>query len=250
MAAAPRSDEEQLDALEEVCNLCQGAWKTALARAGLEPIALGLPTARRTHEMPNYPTGKQLGSYTFTLPGPMRVTLLEHVAAVVNKPLTSISPGDVLTDPLVAPGKQLALLRRGTVLNTRYIARIHDLLNPPPEEVFMLRVIEPSPLALFMRRSPRRTVDESLTVIVRSDGREKRLYGRVHAINKNGLGATIFTTLPLGQTVTLDFDLEGVGFRIQAIVRNCKESRCGFEFLNVPEKLLPKLKEIVRGLTV
>ena len=102
---APHSEEEQLDALEEVCARCQEEWQTALASAGLEPVSPGLPTARRTPDMPNCPAAKELGSSSFTLPGPIRVTLLEHAATVVEKPLTAISSGDVLTDPLNVPGR-------------------------------------------------------------------------------------------------------------------------------------------------
>lgn len=92
-------------------------------------------------------------------------------------------------------------------------------------------------------------MDSLLTVIVRAEGREKQLYGRIHVIGDNGLGATIFDPLNLGQTVTLDFVLDGVEFRMHAIVRNREESRSGFEFLSVPSESARRLKEIVRGLT-
>jgi hypothetical protein len=252
LSEAPSSDAELCDALAEVCNMCQGAWKSVLEHANLVPITPGWPTARATSEFPQHlATPKQLGSSSFTLPGPIRVTFLEQVATVVDKPLNAITPGDVLADPINTEGQKLALLKRGTVLNTRYIARIRDLMDPMLEEDVKLHVIEPSPLALYMRRRwPRKAMDSSLTVIAKTDGKEKRFQGRVFDISQNGLGAIIFDILNPGQRVTLDFELCGdVTVRIDAIVRHRKGSRCGFEFQSIPPESLHKLEEVVRGLT-
>jgi CheY-like chemotaxis protein len=250
LSEVPHSDAEIRDAIEEVCNMCQGAWKTDLENAGLQPLAPGWPTARRSHEIPQTSPSQRLGSSSFTLPGPIRVTVLEQVARVVDKPLDAISPGDVLADSLSVPGQKLPLMKRGTALNARYIERIHDRLKPPEEENIKLRVIEPSSLALFMlRRWPRMSVDALLTLLVRSDGKEKQLRGRIHDISENGLGATIPDMLNPGQTVTLYFGLSGdEEFRIEAILRRRTGFRCGFEFLNVPLPSADRLKQAIKGM--
>ena len=251
LSEAPPSDAELYDALEEVCNMCQGAWKSDLENAGLEPIIPGCPIAKRTREVPHSSKAKQLSSTTFTLAGPIRVTLLEYTASVVDKPLAAILPGDVLADSISVAGRKLELLKRGTVLTARYIARIHEALNPSPDENFKLHVIEPSPLGMFMRRRwPRKAVDSSLTVLVRIGGMEKQLSGRVRDISENGLGAVIFDTLNLGQTVTLVFGLgDGAEFRFEAVVRHRQPPRCGFEFLSVPTQSMDKLREAVELLS-
>ena len=225
--------------------MCQSAWKADLEHAGLEPILPGGPIAKRTREVPLSSKAKQLSSTTFTLPGPVRVTLLEYTATVVDKPLAAVLPGDVLADPITVAGRKVELLKRGTVLTARYIARIHEALNP--DEHFKLHVIEPSPLGMFMRRRwPRKAVDSSLKVLVRIGGMEKQLNGRVRDISENGLGAVIFDTLNLGQKVTLTFDLgEGGEFHFEAVVRHRQPPRCGFEFLSVPSQSIDKLREAV-----
>ena len=252
LSEAPPSDAELYDALEEVCNMCQGAWKSDLENAGLEPIIPGGPMAKRTREVPHSSKAKQLSSTTFTLPGPIRVTLLEYAATVVDKPLAAVLPGDVLADPISVAGRKLELLKRGTVLTARYIARIHDALSPLPEENFKLHVIEPSPLGMFMRRRwPRIAVDSPLTLMVKINGMEKQLSGRVRDLSENGLGAIIFDTLNLGQTVTLAFDLgDGAEFRFEAVVRHRQAPRCGFEFLSVPSQFRHKFREAVGLLSV
>jgi hypothetical protein len=232
--------------------MCQGAWKSDLENAGLEPIIPGCPIAKRTREVPHSSKAKQLSSTTFTLAGPIRVTLLEYTASVVDKPLAAILPGDVLADSISVAGRKLELLKRGTVLTARYIARIHDALSPLPEENFKLHVIEPSPLGMFMRRRwPRIAVDSPLTVMIKVNGMEKQLSGRVRDLSENGLGAIIFDTLNLGQTVTLAFDLgDGAEFRFEAVVRHRQAPRCGFEFLSVPSQFRYKFREAVGLLSV
>jgi CheY-like chemotaxis protein len=251
LSEAPPSDTELYDALEEVGSMCQSAWKADLENTGLEPIVPGGPVAKRTREVPLSSKAKQLSSTTFTLPGPIRVTLLEYTATVVDKPLAAVLPGDVLADPVRVAGRKVELLKRGTVLTARYIARIHEALNPSPDENFKLHVIEPSPLGMFMRRRwPRKAVDSSLTVLVRIGGMEKQLSGRVRDISENGLGAVIFDTLNLGQTVTLVFGLgDGAEFRFEAVVRHRQPPRCGFEFLSVPTQSMDKLREAVELLS-
>jgi CheY-like chemotaxis protein len=252
MSEAPHSDAELRDALEEVCNMCQGAWKTDLENAGLQPVTPGWPTARRTHEIPQCSTSKRLGASGFTLPGPIRITLLEHVAMVVEKSIADITPGEVLMDSLSVPGQKLPLMKRGTALNPRYISRILDRLKPAPEQVVTLRVVEPSPLALFMRRrGPRMTVDALLTVTVKSEGKIKQLFGRLHDLSEHGLGASIPDPLNAGQTVTLDFGLGGgdEDFRLEAILRHRQGFRCGFEFVNVPAQSAERLRQTVKELT-
>ena len=249
MSEAPHSDVELCDALEEVCNRCHGIWQQVWESSDLQPITAGWPTARPTHEIPHCSSATQLGHCSFTLPGPIRVTIIEQLASVLDKPLSAVSPGDVLADPLSTVGQKLPLLKRGSVLNAKYISRIRDLLACPPEEEFKLRVIEPSPLALLLRRrTPRRPVESSLTVHTVTEGRERQLFGRVHDISESGLGATVFDALNTGQNVALDFDLSGVEFRIEAIVRHRQGSRCGFEFLSIPSKSQTKLREIVKCL--
>jgi CheY-like chemotaxis protein len=251
MPEAPRNDAELCDALEEVCNMCQGAWKANLENAGMEPCAPGWPAARRSHEIPQCSTAKRLGASGFSLPGPIRVTLLEHLAVVMDKPLAAISPGDVLLDSLSVPGQNLPLMKRGTALNARYIARIHERLKPPPDKIITLRIVEPSPLALFMRRRPRTAMDALLIVTVKSEGKDKQLYGRVHDISEHGLGGSVSDPLSVGQTVTLDFafDAGGEDFRLDAVVRHRQGFRCGFEFVNAPPQVAERLKKSVKELT-
>jgi len=250
LSEIPHSDAELRDALEEVCNMCQGAWKTDLEDGGLQPLAPGWPTARRTHEIPKISPAQRRNSSSFTLPGPIRVTVVEHVATIVDKSLDEISPGDVLADSLSMPGQKLPLMKRGTALNAKYIARINDRLKPAEKEVLKLRVIEPSPQALFMlRRWPRTSVDASLTLFLRSDGKEKQLQGRIHDVSENGLGATIPEMLDPGQMVILDFSLGAdEDFRVEAILRRRHGFRCGFEFLHVPPYVAEKLKQAIKGL--
>jgi CheY-like chemotaxis protein len=251
MSEAPTSDAQLRDALEEVCNKCLEVWKHDLESTGLQPMTVVWATARRSREVPNLPPTGQGDSYAFVLPGPIRVAVFEQAARVVDKPLAEIARGDILADPISATGQKVTLLKRGSILNARYIARIHELLHPRPEENFTLRVIEPSPLALFMmRRSARKAVDSLLKAVVRSDGGEKQIQGRIRDISENGLGAMIFDPLNPGQTVTLEFGLGGGDgeFRIEAIVRHREGSRCGFEFLSNPSPSVQRLKEAVRGL--
>jgi CheY-like chemotaxis protein len=250
MSEAPTSDVQLGDALEEVCNKGLEVWKRDLESSGLQPMTVVWATARRSHEVPNPPVTQRHVCYSFTLAGPIRVTVFEQAARILDKPLAEIARGDILADPIMATGQKVSLLKRGTILNAKYIARIHELLHPLPEEQFTLRVIEPSPLALFMmRRSARKALDSSLKAVVRTDGKEKQVHGRVRDISENGLGAMIFDPLNPGQTVTLEFGLGGEGeFRIDAIVRHREGSRCGFEFLSSPSPSVQKLKEAVRGL--
>jgi CheY-like chemotaxis protein len=249
LSEAPHSDAELRDALEEVCNMCQGAWKMDLESAGLQPLAAGWPTARRAHEIPHCSPAQRLGASSFTLPGPIRVTVLEHAARVLDKPLDAISQGDVLADSLSVPGQKLPLMKRGTALNPKYIMRIQDRLLSPDDNL-TLRVIEPSPLALFMlRRWPRTSVDALLTLSVKIEGKEKQMHGRIHDISENGLGATIAETLHPGQAVTLDFGLGGdEEFRIEAILRRRQGFRCGFEFTSLPSPAMDRLRQAIKGL--
>jgi CheY-like chemotaxis protein len=254
LSAAPPSDAELCDALEEVCNRCQDAWKAVLESTGLVPITAGWPIARHTRDFPkHWSTAKQVASYGFMLPGPIRVTLLEQIVRVRDKPLAAISPGDVLADPISSVGQKLELFKRGTVLNARYITRICNLLSALPGEITKLRVIEPSPLALFgQRRWPRKPVDSSLAVFLPVGSAEAKLNGRVRTISESGLGAVLFGALDLGQTVTLEFEIGGdAEFRIQAVVRSRQGLNCGFEFLNAPSQpAYDKLREVVRALPV
>ena len=171
---------------------------------------------------------------------------------VVEKSIADITPGEVLMDSLSVPGQKLPLMKRGTALNPRYISRILDRLKPAPEQVVTLRVVEPSPLALFMRRrGPRMTVDALLTVTVKSEGKIKQLFGRLHDLSEHGLGASIPDPLNAGQTVTLDFGLGGgdEDFRLEAILRHRQGFRCGFEFVNVPAQSAERLRQTVKELT-
>jgi DNA-binding response OmpR family regulator len=252
LSAAPPSDAELCDALEEVCNRCRDAWKAVLENTGLVPITAGWPIAKHTRDFPKqWSTARQVGSYSFMLPGSIRVTLLEQIARVSDKPLAAISLGDVLADPISSVGQKLELFKRGTVLNARYITRVRNLLSALPGESTKLRVIEPSPLALFgQRRWPRKAVDSSLAVFLPVGSAEAQLNGRVRTISESGLGAVLFGSLDLGQTVTLEFGIGGdAEFRIQAVVRSRQGLNCGFEFLSAPsQSVYDRLKEAVRAL--
>jgi CheY-like chemotaxis protein len=251
MGEALASDTDQQDALEEVCNLCQGAWKTVLESAGLQPITPGAPSARPTRDVPLSPAGQQLGSFSFFLPGPIRVSVIEQLARVTDKPLGRICVGDVLADPFSIPGQKLPLLRRGTVLNPRYIARIGELLNGAPDEAPTLHVIEPSPLARILRRRwPRHSLDTPLVVIVGNGATDRRLFGQMRDISENGVGATLDGTLNLEQTVTLGFSLDGQAvFEVEATVRHRQGCHYGFEFLSAANRSTDKLKQAIRALT-
>jgi hypothetical protein len=156
----------------------------------------------------------------------------------------------VLADPLTTPGHNIPLLKRGTTLTTRYIERIRDLLNAPAETALALRIIEPSPLALCMRRRwPRFLVDLPLTILAREGGKENKRYGRLQDISENGAGATLAEVLNVGQTATLGFTLAGeTEFLVEAVVRHRSGSRYGFEFLKTSDRCTDKLRQAIRAL--
>lgn len=56
-------------------------------------------------------------------------------------------------------------------------------------------------------------------------------------ISEGGLGAVVPGDLRIGETVEIDFPLQGCALRSVAIVRHCANLRSGFEFLGLtPEE--------------
>jgi CheY-like chemotaxis protein len=247
MSEPSTSDAQLRDALEELCNMCQGAWKMAMESAGLQPMTPGWPITRYSYEIPQVSSERRLGFSSFTLPGPIRVTVIEQLATVEEKLLSSASAGDVLADPIMAPGQRIPLLHRGTAMNPRYISRIRELLDARSESDFKLRVIEPSPLVqVLQRRWPRSAIDLPLTVIQRNNGSDKVLRGRARDISENGLGAIIAETLSPGENVTLQFSFAAADCQVPATVRRREGCHYGFEFLSNP--FADKVKKAISGM--
>jgi len=96
------------------------------------------------------------------------------------------------------------------------------------------------------RKHLRYRCNQRLCARYRIDGQEFIAYGRCTMVGKGGIGAFIPAELPLGQIASIEISLSqnGIPQQFKAQVKNRRGSNYGFQFLEVPERAGPGLRQL------
>lgn len=97
-----------------------------------------------------------------------------------------------------------------------------------------------------IRRFPRHRFDSRIQASVFREGQTTTCWGRASELGQDGMGATLSGELQIGEVVSLEFSIPVAphSMKVRAVVRYSKGLRCGFEFLVVPDKQKPILREV------
>lgn len=127
----PSSDGELLDALGEVLNIVQGSFKTKLIEDGVTTLMPLIPQALLKGEISAVSESNiAYVRYCFDLSGNViRFTVTEHQTPIRKKTVSEISEFDILATSVQSiKNKDMIYLNEGTLLDSRYIKKIHELL--------------------------------------------------------------------------------------------------------------------------
>jgi len=147
----PVSERELLDFLAETFNLLCTAIKTSLSAHG---STVFLPVISRALRASSFnvrpPAHAQVSRHRLTLPGiNMTISVVRQAATPVTKSLGQLRELDMLAENLPSPStKEVFLLNRGVVLNSRYIEKLVALAQEEKKDL-QVPVIPPSPLTEF-----------------------------------------------------------------------------------------------------
>ncbi len=142
-----------LDSLGEVLNIIQGTLKARLRVSKCDVIAPVVPQV-----IPSTNTLITQNATIYTnktyIVGDILLNFALYVnhRKVINKYLRSVAVGDVLAEPLKAPGNQdLVLINKGTLLVGRYHQKVARISEDAPSVT--QPVIEPSPFGTMLESS-------------------------------------------------------------------------------------------------
>lgn len=93
-----------------------------------------------------------------------------------------------------------------------------------------------SDFPLKQHRSPRLPFDSLVRLAATGDSEKSPLWGRSTDLCRKGIGVTVVVgELMPDELITIEIPLRAATVSVEASVRYCRESHCGFEFVGAGE---------------